>query len=68
MSRPCAGSSDKVMVVLGLLSTEQKRQIKADARLPKLYANFTLLVLLHDVTSETFKLAGIHRGYANLVS
>lgn len=66
MSRPCAGSSDKVMAVLGLLSAEQKRHVKADAPLPKLYANFTLLVLLRDVTLETFKLAGIHRGYANL--
>ena len=54
------------MAVLGFLSAEQKKHVKADALLPKLYANFTSLVLLHDVTLETFRLAGIHRGYADL--
>ena len=66
MSRPCAGSSDKVMAVLGLLSAEQRRHVKADAPLPKLYANFISLVLPHDVTLGTFKLVGIHRGYGDL--
>jgi hypothetical protein len=68
MVRPCWGSRDKVMAVLGLLNADQQRQIKADARLPKLYANFTSLVLKHDITLTTFTLAGSHRGYDALPS
>jgi hypothetical protein len=55
--RQCSGSRDKVMAVLGLLSTDQQKQVEANAPLPKLYANFTSLVLMHDITLETFKLA-----------
>ena len=68
MSRECSGSRDKVMAVLGLLSADQQSHVQADARLPKLYANFTSLVLLHDINLATFKLAGNHRGHDDLPS
>jgi hypothetical protein len=68
MARTCSGSRDRVMAVLGLLSADQQKKIKAHARLPKLYANFTSLVLVHDITLTTFILAGSHRGYDALPS
>jgi hypothetical protein len=65
MSRPCAGSSDKVMAVLGLLSAEPKKHVKADAPFLS-YMRISPCWLLHDVTLEASRLAGIHRGYADL--
>jgi hypothetical protein len=66
MIRPCSGSRDKVMAVLGLLSTDQQQQVEADAPLPQQYACFTSLVLACDIALSTFILAGAHRGHRGL--